>query len=136
MALVGLVLVCILALVAWARLTDRPLDARPVEAAISHERILHIDSTLGGAAQVTDQKGVIIAQFAAGDAVFISTIMRVLERERLKHGIGADGPVHLRKRGDNRITIFDPATHRETELNSFGTDNVAAFAALLHMEAN
>ncbi|MEQ3728134.1 MAG: photosynthetic complex assembly protein PuhC [Tateyamaria sp.] len=135
MALLGLGLICILLLVAWARLTDRPLEARPVEAAISQERVLQITSDLGGAAQVTDQEGAIVAQFATGEAVFISTVMRVLERERAKHGIASEAPVRLRKRGEARLTIFDPMTSREIELNSFGSDNVAAFAALLEMSA-
>ncbi|MEM9395588.1 MAG: photosynthetic complex assembly protein PuhC [Pseudomonadota bacterium] len=124
-------LVLILAVVTIARLTGYPVAARAPEGDILQERILYFSGALDGSAYVKDRNGDAIADFEAGEAVFISTIARVMERERMK--IQADPEEHyiLRLREGDRLALYDPVTDRETELMSFGSDNVAAFMALL-----
>ncbi|MEM1076008.1 MAG: photosynthetic complex assembly protein PuhC [Pseudomonadota bacterium] len=127
-------LVAVLGLVAFARLTDRPLDAQPDRSEIIDERVLYISATLDGAARITGKDGEIIGEYPPGGANFIATMSRVVARERMKHKADQDAPVHLRRRAENRLTLFDPATGRETELSSFGKDNIAAFSVLLQRD--
>ena len=120
-------------LVAAARLTDRPLEAQASQGPIEQERVVRISGTIDGSAHITDATGVTIADYAPGEAVFIATIARVIARERKKFGADLTKPIHLRKRSNNRISFFDPQTGKETELSSFGADNVLAFEVLFDM---
>ena len=131
MTLVFLLLVGIVALVAWARMTDQPPAAQPKDLPLTFERVLFMSAELDGSASITDETGNLVAEYGAGEAVFVSTIVRVIHRERQKANANVAGPIHLRRRGEKRLTVFDPETKRETELSSFGKDNVASFAALL-----
>ncbi|MEM1162306.1 MAG: photosynthetic complex assembly protein PuhC [Pseudomonadota bacterium] len=131
MMAIVILLGAILALVAFARLTGMEPTAQPPRGPILSERIIHIDGNIAGAVRVTDQNDQVITDLPAGKGVFISTVNRVLLRERARFRADPDGPLHLRMREGNRLAIYDPATDRETELVAFGTDNVAAFAGLL-----
>lgn len=123
----------IVALVAVARWTDQPLSATPESTPVIAEKEMNIAATLDGAAQITDRDGNLLVAYDSGEAVFISTIARVIAQQRSQKGAAAEGPILLRKRAPNRLTIFDPNTGNETELSSFGKDNVTAFAALLDL---
>ena len=135
MIMIAALLCVIVALVAWAQLTDQPLAARPADLPITSERAVHMEAELDGSAHVTDHRRALIADFGPGEAVFISTIVRVIDRERRKVGADPNAAIYLRQRGETRLTFFDPETQRETELNSFGQDNVASFKALLQQDA-
>lgn len=124
-------LILLVALVSWSRWTERPLVAEQVTGDVLYERVLLLNGAIDGSAQVADEHGNVLAQFGPNEAVFISTIVRVLERERLKHKADPDAPIVLRMREGERLSVFDPQTDRETELESFGKDNVAAFQALI-----
>lgn len=127
LVLLGLVLI----LVFYASLTDRPLEAQPPDGAIVSERIIHLQGAVSGAARVLDVNGDEIMRFATGEGGFVSTIDRVIRRERLRHGLPNDGVLHVRLREGERLSIFDPSTGREIELEAFGRDNVAKFAAIV-----
>jgi putative photosynthetic complex assembly protein len=124
-------LCAVVALVAISRFSERDLVGQPEQTEILAERIIFLDGDLNGAARVTAENGDVIAEFGPGEAVFISTIARVIDRERATHNADAKGPVHLRKRAPNKLVLFDPATGDETELSGFGKDNIAAFQRLL-----
>lgn len=124
-------LVLVLTLVFYSSLTDRPLEAQPPDGAIVSERIVHLQGTVAGAARITDAEGVEIMRFASGDGGFVSTIDRVIRRERLRNGVSNDGVLHVRMREGQRLSIFDPSTGREIELEAFGRDNIAKFAVLV-----
>ncbi|MEM1421929.1 MAG: photosynthetic complex assembly protein PuhC [Pseudomonadota bacterium] len=131
MRLVLLLVLTVLALTTAARLTDRPLEAQPLRGPIVSEQVFHLTGQINGAALVTDAQGDVILRYGPGEAIFISTIDRVIRRERRRSGASLDGPVHLRMREGGRLSIFDPSTARETELASFGDDNIAAFQRIL-----
>lgn len=128
-------LVIILALVTTARLTGHPNAAQAPTGPILEERVLFISGDLDGSAHIEDAQGRTIADFKAGEAVFISTIARVMERERTKSKADLGASYVLRLREGNRLALYDPQTDRETELVSFGSDNVAAFQTLLTIPA-
>lgn len=124
----------VVALVALAKLTERPLVAVPDDVTILEERVIYLESTRAGAARVKNATGQIIASWGADDAGFVSTLARVIKRERQKRNASPGAAVVLRMRDGNIPTIFDPETGHEIELNGFGADNVAQVLSLLTAE--
>ena len=121
----------ILALVTFARLTDRPLESTPAQTQIISERLIFLSSDNAGAARVLDETGSLLAAFPADKGGFVAGIDRVIQHERAKSGAALSGPVALRLREGNRLSIFDPETGWSAELMGFGADNLRTFARLL-----
>lgn len=121
----------VLAFVFYASWTDRPLEAQPPNGAIVSERIVYLQGTVAGAARILDADGSEIVKYSSGEGGFVSTIDRVIRHERLRHGVPNNGVLHVRMREGQRLSIFDPSTDNEIELEAFGRDNIAKFAALL-----
>lgn len=128
-AMFGLVFVVLL-LVTYARVTERPLEAKPVDGPIAQERVIHIFGTMAGAAKVLDANGTLIADLDPTRGGFIAGIWRSLNHERSKVGIDPSGPVRLVQFEDGRLALFDDLTGFRIELIGFGADNTAAFARL------
>ncbi|MEM1344929.1 MAG: photosynthetic complex assembly protein PuhC [Pseudomonadota bacterium] len=124
-------LVCIVILTALVRLSGQPLLAQSMRGPIQSERIIDIQSDIAGAARVTDIDGSIIADLSSGEGVFISVIDRAVRRERIRYGASQDGPVHLRLREGDKLSIHDPVTGHEINIMGYGPDNIAAIATLL-----
>lgn len=129
-AMFVLVLLC-LALVSYARLTDRPLVATPPPGQITISRDIVLSGDMAGAATVTTPDGALIADLGPEQGGFISGVYRVLVHERSKHDVALDAPVTLLQRDTGRLEIHDPATGWRADLMGFGADNARAFARLL-----
>ena len=129
-AMFGLVL-AVLALVTFARVTDRPLISTPPEGNVLHERSFFLDGDMSGAVTVTAPDGTLIADLTPEKGGFISGVWRVIERERTKHRAAMDGPVTVMRHDTGRISIQDPSTGWSADLMGFGADNAKAFARLL-----
>lgn len=128
----GLFLLAILslAMVAWARLTDRPLTGVPQTAEVVHERTLRL---IGGGAQavtVLDESGALVADLAHGG--FVTVIQNGLQRARLVQGVQADLPIRIVEYANGRLAAHDDHTGWSVELGAFGADNRAAFERLMH----
>ena len=128
----GLFLLAVLslAMVAWARLTDRPLTGVPQSAEVVQERTLRL---VGGGAQavtVLDESGAVLADLAHGG--FVTVIQNGLQRARLVHGVQADLPIRIVEYSNGRLAAEDPLTGWSVELGAFGADNRAAFERLMH----
>lgn len=121
----------VLVIVTFARVTDRPPEAQPAKGPILAERVIVLEGTLSGAARISSVDGEVLAQYAAGKGGFVSTIERVVARERQRFGVESTGPLHLRKREGGQLALFDPLTDTEIVLASFGADNIKKFAVLL-----
>ncbi len=122
----------VLVIVAFARLTDRPLEAtRPTDVPVVAERSLQIFGDMSGAARVLDTNGTLVANFGPHEGGFIAGMSRVLRRERMKVGVAADAPIRLVRFADGHIALFDDFTGFEAQIAGFGADNKAAFARLL-----
>jgi putative photosynthetic complex assembly protein len=128
----GLLVACSLALVTYARLTDRPLEATPVDGQIVRERVVHIVSdNVSGAARVLDESGAMVADLSPTQGGFVAGIWRAVVFERHKAGVDPDAPVRLLRFADGRLALRDEAAGTRFELVGFGADNAAAFARLL-----
>jgi putative photosynthetic complex assembly protein len=129
-AMFVLVMLC-LALVSYARLTDRPLVATPPPGEVVISRDLVLAGDMAGAAQVYRPDGTLLADLTPEQGGFISGVYRVLVHERTKHDVALDAPVTLLQRDTGRLEIHDPATGWRADLMGFGEDNARAFARLL-----
>lgn len=121
----------VLALVAVAKLSGRPLEATPAQTEVIKERMVFLSGDMSGAARVLDQNGAVLADFTAATGGFVSGVERVIYRERMKRGLPQGGPVLLQLREGNRLSLLDPDTGWSAELMGFGADNVRSFARLL-----
>ena len=128
---VGLLILAVLVLVSFARLTDRPLIATPPDSPVVVERTILLSGDLAGAATVRDADGTLIADLSPEEGGFISGVWRVILRERTKARAPHAGPVVLRCDTGGRISIHDPSTGWSADLMGFGADNARAFARLL-----
>jgi putative photosynthetic complex assembly protein len=128
-AMIGLA-VATLAMVAWARLSDRPMAAVPPAAEIVRERTF---SLIGGGAQavtVLDENGTLLVSMDHGG--FVTVIQNGLQRARRVHGIDPDLPIRVVEYANGRLTAHDDLTGYSVELGSFGGDNRAAFERLMN----
>tara|TARA_B100001287_G_scaffold49629_1_gene38691 strand:- start:69 stop:512 length:444 start_codon:yes stop_codon:yes gene_type:complete len=97
---------------------------------ISEKRILfdfgENDETL-----ILSSNGEILVSYSSEQANFVSTVAKVLKRERKKVGIENNEKVLLRHDENNRLSIYDPETKREIDLAGFGESNLEIFYDLL-----
>lgn len=129
-AMAALVLSC-LALVTYARLTDRPLEALPPDGPVAAERIIHIDAGTDGAARVLARDGTLIADLGPTEGGFVGGVWRAVLHERGKIGADPSAPVRLVRFEAGGLALKDDVTGWRAELIGFGADNAAAFARLL-----
>jgi len=118
-----------LLLVSWAVLTGRTPTGQPKDSPVAAERQLVIKT--GGAKAVTlyDADGSFLTHLDHGG--FVTVIGSGLDRARTVARVGRDMPVTLARHENGRLKLTDPATGWSVELTAFGSDNEAAFAALL-----
>ncbi len=121
-----------LALVSFAVVTGRQPTGQPKDSPVIAERQLIIKT--GGAKAVTlyDAAGTLLSHLDHGG--FVTVIGSGLDRARTVARVAQNTPVTLARHENGRLTITDPATGWSVELTGFGSDNEAAFAALLPAE--
>jgi putative photosynthetic complex assembly protein len=127
--------ICALMIVAYARITDRPLEAMPTlegaDVGIAKERAIFISGELSGAARVLDGNGTVIADLDETEGGFVAGMYRVLKRTRTQAGLSPDLPVRLVRFENGQLSLRDDYTGWRAELTGFGAQNHATFAKLL-----
>ena len=121
----------VLALVSFAKITDRPLEAVPANTPVLSEVHVVLAAQSDGATQIYAPGGDLLVDLPSTKAGFVSGIVRVLERQRGLSKIAMSEPVALQLRDGGRITLVDPSTGWSVELKSYGANNTRAFATLL-----
>lgn len=129
-AMLALVLLC-LAIVAFARVTDRPLEAQFPAMPILEERTIQIFGEMDGSAVVMFADGAPDIVLSAEEGGFVSGMTRALGHERGLSGIPATEPVRLVRHSDGRLSLIDDLTGWEAQIIGFGKDNTAAFERLM-----
>lgn len=111
--------------------TDRGLSLTP-PAEAAETRTLMFAGQPGGEIEVVDAvSGQMVALLSADQDGFIRGVLRGLTRGRaVTRTAGADVYV-LTRWDDGRLSISDPVSGERFDLNSFGSDNLQAFARLL-----
>ncbi|MEL7153873.1 MAG: photosynthetic complex assembly protein PuhC [Pseudomonadota bacterium] len=128
---IGVLLLVVLALVSWARLSGMPPAAMPPDVPIVQDRTIHLFGDLSGAARVLDANGGVIADLGPGKGGFIAGVTRSLHIKRRQAGVDPAAPVRLVLFADGHMGLRDDFTGWRVELIGFGKDNTAAFANLL-----
>jgi putative photosynthetic complex assembly protein len=67
-----------------------------------------------------------------GEAGFVRGTLRGLAQERKRRGLDSGPPFELIYRADGRLTLFDTATGRMIDLESFGPTNAGTFFKLFN----
>ncbi len=130
-----LFIICILILfvvfVAAFRISDmRPYSlSKQLDLKAEKEILLKINEN--GETLILDDDGNVLVSFSKEEQNFVSTVTKVLERDRKKVGIFENSNVFLRLNENDRLSIFDPQTEREIDLAGFGDENIQVFFNLL-----
>lgn len=131
------VVLAALAFTAYARISDRPLASQTPDAPVAAEAVVVLRSNAAtGEVWVTDEAGAQIAHYGQQGGGFLSTLHRVVLRERGKHKAREDAPVHLREHANGRLALYDPATGLNADLAGYGAGNRATVAELITTATN
>jgi len=107
------------------------LEHQADAAVIAKRTLLFRDLPSGAVGVISADNGQMIAQ-VEGQAGFIRGILRAMARDRRMLEISSDDAFELVSRSDGRLTLIDLATNHRIDLESFGKDNAAEFAAFLN----
>ena len=130
-----LFIICILILLIVFVAAFRISDMRPYSIStkldIKAEKEILLKINENGETLILDDDGSVLVSFSKEEQNFVSTVTKVLERDRKKVGIFENSTVFLRLSNKDRISIFDPQTEREIDLAGFGDENIQVFFNLL-----
>jgi len=113
------------------RATDTGLLLTPEAAAVETRAMRFTPAPTGEMAITDKQSGQLVALLSAGGDGFIRGVLRGLSRGRAVTRTTGDDVYVLTRYDDGRLSISDPVSGARFDLNSFGPDNLEAFARLL-----
>ena len=124
-------LVLLIAFVAVFRMSDLSPYSIPKQLDIKAEKEILLQIGENGETIILDEYGDVLVSYSKEQENFVSTVTKVLERDRKKVGIFENSNVLLRLSHNDRLSIFDPQTEREIDLAGFGDENIQIFFNLL-----
>ena len=124
-------LILIVAFVIIFRVSNLEPYSIPVAAPKILEKRILFDFGENDETLILSSTGEILVSYSSEQSNFVSTVTRVLKRERKKVGIEENAKVLLRRDENNRLSIYDPETKREIDLAGFGKSNLEVFYDLL-----
>ena len=131
-----LIIICFLVLLITFVAVFRISDLRPFTISeqinVKVEREIALEIGEEGETLILDEAGNVLLSYSKEQENFVSTVTKVLERDRKKNGILGDSNVVLRLSQDNRLSIYDPQTEREIDLAGFGQSNIQVFYDILN----
>ena len=128
----AIVLVCAtVALVTVVQLTGGGAHYAPEGERLAKVDLLFTDETDGDVLVTDAATGAEVARYGENEGVFVRAVMRTVARQRRMRDQGPETPVRLARYEGDRLWLSDPVSGVEIFLGAFGTDNEAAFAALL-----
>ena len=125
------ILVLFIAFVAIFRMSDLTPYSTPKQLDIKAEKEILLKIGEDGETLIIDGDGNVLVSYSKEQENFVSTVTKVLERDRKKVGIFGNSNVLLRLSDNDRLSIFDPQTEREIDLAGFGDGNIQVFFNLL-----
>ena len=126
-----LTLVLLIVFVAVFRFSDSNPYSIPKQLDIKAEREILLKIEENGDTLILDDGGNVLVSYSKEQENFVSTVTKVLERDRLKVGKFENSNVFLRLNENDRLIIFDPQTEKEIDLAGFGDGNIQVFFNLL-----
>ena len=124
-------LVLFIAFAAVFRMSDLNPYSISKQLDIKAEKKIILKIAENGETLILDENGNVLVSYSKEQENFVSTVTKVLERERKKFGIFENSNVFLRLSHSDRLSIFDPQTEREIDLAGFGDGNIQVFFNLL-----
>ena len=124
-------LVLLIAFVAVFRMSDLNPYSIPKQLDVKAEKEVLLKIGENGETLILDNDGIVLVSYSKGQENFVSTVTKVLERDRKKVGIFENSNVFLRLDENDRLSIFDPQTEKEIDLAGFGDENIQVFFSLL-----
>jgi len=125
------ILVLFIAFAAVFRMSDLHPYSIPKQLDIKAEKEILLQIGENGETIILDEYGNVLVSYSKEQENFVSTVTKVLERDRKKVGIFENSNVFLRLNENDRLSIFDPQTEREIDLAGFGDGNIQVFFNLL-----
>ncbi len=125
------ILVLFIAFVAVFRMSETRPYSIPKQLEIKAEKEILLKIGDDGETLILDDDGNVLVSYSKEQENFVSTVTKVLERDRKKVGIFENSNVFLRLSNKDRVSIFDPQTEREIDLAGFGDANIQIFFNLL-----
>ena len=113
------------------RISDLHPYSVPKQLDIKAEKEILLKIGDDGETLILDDDGNVLVSYSKEQENFVSTVTKVLERDRKKVGIFENSNVFLRLSNKDRVSIFDPQTEREIDLAGFGDANIQIFFNLL-----
>ena len=124
-------LVLFIAFVAIFRVSNLQPYSIPKQLDIKAEKEIFLKIGGNGETLILDGNENILVRYSKEQENFVSTVTKVLERDRKKIGLFENSNVFLRLSDNGRLSIFDPQTNREIDLAGFGDGNIQVFFNLL-----
>lgn len=111
------------------------LNFEPINVAqnskIISSKLIYIEQSDDLATKILNENGDILVEYAKGEQSFVSTVLTVINRDRLKRNLDTTGSVILQQKENGRLSIFDPSSQKELDLMGFGEDNIFVFRGIL-----
>lgn len=126
-ALIGFTLI----MAGTARLTGIGTTTVPEAAPVESYELRFVDRPDGAVALYEASDDHLVTVLAPGTNGFVRSAVRGLARERKLSGIGPAQPFRLTRWADGRLSVTDPSTGREINVEAFGPTQVEAFVAIL-----
>lgn len=98
----------------------------------AQERELRFSDREDGAVVVTDAAtGKTVMEIGFGEGGFVRATLRRMAKVRAASNIGSEPPFKLTRWENGALTLIDPQTGQEAEIQGFGPDHTATFAGML-----
>ena len=107
-----------------------PINVSPNSTIIT-SKLIYIEQSDDLATKILNENGAILVEYPKGEQSFVSTVLTVINRDRLKRNLDKSDPLILLKKDNGRISIFDPSSKKEIDLMAFGEDNILVFRDIL-----
>ena len=107
-----------------------PINVSPNSTIIT-SKLIYIEQSDDLATKILNENGAILVEYPKGEQSFVSTVLTVINRDRLKRNLDKSDPLILQKKENGRISIFDPSSEKEIDLMAFGEDNILVFRDIL-----
>ena len=123
-------LASIIFVIGFQVLNFEPINVSQNSKIIS-SKLIYIEQSDDLATKILNENGAILVEYPKGEQSFVSTVLTVINRDRLKRNLDTSGPVILQQKENGRLSIFDPSSEKEVDLMGFGEDNILVFRDIL-----
>ena len=123
-------LLSLLGVISFQILNFEPLNI-PKKSAVISSKLIYLQRDQDSSTKILDESKIVLVEYPKGRETFVSSLVTVIERDRLKRNMDKSGPLILQQTSNKRISIFDPTTTIEIDLMGFGAENVRIFSEIL-----